>query len=172
MKHQHEDRYPLSAEDMYRVFCDRAFYEARYAKGGRYEFVEFGARGNQFIVDVRQFIALRSDTKIPALARRFVRDENVLRTTIRWNLEPDAGGERRGTHSFRIEGVPVEIDGTMRLVPVSGGCVNHIALDIRCTIPLIGGTVAAMLGERAGRTLARNQESTNRYLRERGLIPA
>lgn len=173
MQLQHEERYPLPAEDIFRVFTDPGFYDARYSGGSaRYEFLELGVRGGRFVVDVKQYLKVREGTDLPAIARPFVRAENVLRTTMAWDLAPVNGGEYRGTHSFRIEGVPVDVQGTMRLSPLGGGCVNRIALQIRCNVPIVGGKIAAMIGERAGRMLVRNEENTRRYLLDRGLTTA
>lgn len=172
MRKQHEERYPVSVEEMFRIFTDPAFYEARYSGGSaRYEFLELGTRGNQFVCDVRQYLVVDSN-RIPALARKLVREENVLHTRMVWELASGPGGERRGSHSFRIDGVPVEVKGTMRLAPEGKGCVNHIALEISCSIPLIGGKIAGMLGDRADRMLDRNYVNTCRYLKDQGLTTA
>ncbi|MFZ5756225.1 MAG: DUF2505 domain-containing protein [Pseudomonadota bacterium] len=171
MKLQHEDRYPLPVEDMFRVFTEKDFYEARYAgTDGRYEFVEFGPRGNTFVIDVKQHMKLRKGTALPAFAQRFVRDENILRTTIEWDMT--GGSERRGVHRFRIDGVPVEVQGSMRMSPAADGCRNLIELNVTCSIPLIGGQIARMIAERAGASLKKNHDSTLRYLVARGLVPA
>lgn len=171
MKLQHADHYPLPVAEMFRIFTTRDFYEARYSAGdSRYEFVEFGPRAGQFIVDVKQHVRLRAGASLPAFAHRFVRDENVLRTVLRWQLAE--GAERRGSHSFHIDGVPVTVEGTMSLAPEGAGCVNRIELQVKCSIPLIGGQIARLLGERAERTLVRNYESTCGYLRTAGLVGA
>lgn len=173
MKLQHEDRYVLPVDVMFGVFSDPVFYEKRYSGGSaRYEFLELGVRGGRFVIDVRQYLRVREGTDLPAVVRPFVRAENVLRTTMIWELAPDLAGAHRGTHSFRIEGVPVDVQGNMRLQPRDGGCVNHIDMEIRCNVPLIGGKIASMIGNRAERMLARNDENTRSYLRERGLASA
>lgn len=169
MRKQHAERYPVSVEEMYRIFTDPEFYRNRYAGGSaRHEFRQLGTQGKQFVVDVIQYWEL-DKSRIPALARRFIRDENKLDTRMTWDLAPAAGGECNGSYSFRVDGVPIEIKGTMRLVPEGKGCVNHIALEIRCTAPLIGGTIAGMLGERADKMLDRNYVNTCNYLKEQGL---
>ncbi|MFP5441437.1 MAG: DUF2505 domain-containing protein [Gammaproteobacteria bacterium] len=172
MRKQHEERYPLSVEEMFRIFTDPAFYEARYSgSSARHEFVALGTRGGQFVCDVRQHLLVDSN-RVPALARKLIREENVLHTRMVWELAAGPNGERRGNHSFRIEGVPVEVKGTMQLVPDGKGCINRIALDISCSIPLIGGKIAGMLGERADKMLDRNYVNTCRYLKEQGLVIA
>lgn len=166
----HEDRYPLPVDDMFRVFTTRAFYEDRYSRSdGRYEFLHFGPRSGRFVVDVKQRMSLRAGSELPSFVRRFVREENVLHTVMEWDLQSTASGERHGVHRFHIDGVPVDVKGTMRMSPQAGGCINRIELNVHCAIPLIGGKIAALLAERAERSLSKNYESTCAWLRTQGL---
>lgn len=171
MKLYHEDLYALPPADLFRVFTDRAFYEDRYAKSeGETEFVHFGPRGGRFVIDVRRHVRMRAGANIPAIAQRFVRDVNVLRTVMEWDLSQ--GESHRGTYRFEIERVPVEVAGHMHLEPHPAGSRNRIEVNVRCTIPLIGGTIAGMLGERAGKSLKKDYENTVAYLRDKGLVTA
>lgn len=168
---QHQERYPLAAADLFRVFTDPAFYEARYTSDRtRHEFAELGARGDQFVIDVRQFVKV-DPKRVPSLLSKLVRSENVVHTRITWNLKPNADGSYTGTHAFRIEGVPVEVKGSMRLQPAGdAACTNEIKLDISCSIPLIGGKVAGFIADKTTGALDKNYQHTCGYLKNCGLI--
>lgn len=169
MKLHHEDHYAISPAELFRVFTDRDFYERRFAKSeGETEFVHFGPRGGRFVIDVRRHVRMRAGTQVPALAQRFIRDVNVLRTVMEWDLS--RGESHRGTYRFEIERVPVEVTGHMHVEPRGAGAVNRLEMNVRCSIPLVGGKIAEMVAERARRSLERDHESTLAYLREAGLL--
>ncbi len=171
MKIYHEDIYTLAPGELFAVFTDRAFYEERYAKSeGETEFVHFGPRGGRFVIDVRRHVRMRAGAKIPAIAQRFVRDVNVFHTVMEWDLSK--GESHRGTYRFEIERVPVEVAGHMHLEPHAAGARNRIEANVRCSIPLVGGKIAEMLGEKAGGALKKDYESTLAYLRDKGLVTA
>ncbi len=174
MKLHHEGLYGIPAADLFRVFTDRAFYEGRFAKSGEdesVEFVHFGPRGNRFVIDVLRHVRMRSNANIPAIAQRFVRDVNVLHSVMEWDVSPQ-NDSWHGTYRMEIERMPITVTGRMSIEPRSSGCVHHLAMDIHCSVPLIGGKLAAMVGERAERGMKRDHESTLIYLRENRLVTA
>lgn len=171
MKLHHEDSYPLPVADLFAVFTDKSFYEARFStQGGETEYVEFGPRGGRFYINMRRHVAMKPGAQIPAFARRFVRDVNVLHTVMEWDLSK--GETHRGVYRFSIDGVPVEVTGHMHLEPRPDGCVQRVEMHVKCSIPLIGGKIAEMVAERAQKSLQKDYKSTCKYLREKGLIPA
>lgn len=168
----HDEHYPLATEALFRVFTDPAFYEERYTSDRtRHQFIELGERDGQFIIDVRQFLIV-DHARMPALLRKLARNENVLHTRMVWELKPGADGSYRGTHSLHVDGVPVNVKGSMKLVPEGAGCVNHLRLDISSSIPLIGGKIAEFIAGKAEGALVKNYQHTRRYLAARGLVPA
>lgn len=170
MKVHHEDIYPVPVDSLFEVFTDRAFYESRFSGSGELELVHFGPRGGRFVIDMRRHVVTRPDAKIPPLVKRFVRDVNVVHTVMEWDLSK--GDARRGVHRFRIEGMPLEVVGSAHLEPRPAGCANRMVLEVKCSVPLIGGKIAEMAGERAHSTLDKDYKATMKYLRERGLVQA
>jgi hypothetical protein len=167
MKLHRENAYPVAPGVLYGVFTDRAYYESALARGGdEWEFVEFGPRGKAFVVNTRRHIRLRNSASVPALARKFVREVNVMHTVSEWT---DAGdGRYTGRYSFEFEGVPVTIAGRLRIEPRGAGCVHLIDVDVDCSIPLIGGKIAAMMAERAEKSMLREYEEMCAWLRAQG----
>lgn len=170
MKVHHEDIYPVGTDVLFSVYTDRDFYESRFNAAGELEMLHFGERGGRFVIDMKRHIKVRPDARIPPIARKFVRDVNVAHTVMEWDLSQ--GASRRGVHRFRIEGVPLEVVGSMHLEPRATGCANRMVLEVKCSIPLIGGKIAEMAADRAGKTLGKDYISTLKYLRERGLVEA
>lgn len=168
MRIQQENAYPVAADALFAVFTDRAYYEAYYARAGQqYEFRHFGPRGDRFVIDVRRHVAMRAGANIPAVAKRFVRDVNVLHTVTEWRR--DEQGTHHARYSFSIEGVPVEIAGETSILPRGDiSCLHRIDVKVSCNIPLVGGKIAQMVGERAGSSISKDYEATLAYLREAG----
>lgn len=167
MKIQQSNAYDISSDALYAVFTDRAYYDAYYGRSeAEYEFVEFGARGGRFIVDVRRHVRLKPGAHVPALVKKFVREVNVLHLVMEW--KQGENGVHHGTYRFEIEGMPVDIRGSTFIEPKGTGCVHRMDVNVTCGIPLIGGKIAAMAGERAEKSLTKDYEATLRYLREQG----
>lgn len=171
-RYHHEDVYPLPVDAMYALFTERTFFEERYRLSGDLtEFIHFGPEGDRFRIDVRRHVQLKPGTQVPALARRFVREKYVLHTRLDWDNRPGLA-TRTGNYRFEVEGVPVHVTGTMRLAPQGNGSSNHVDVTVDCSVPLVGGKIAEMVGERVEATLGRDYQSTLAYLHRRGLIQA
>lgn len=171
MKIHRENTYPLPMEQLFNVLTDRAYLECSYAKNGAdCEFVECGARDGKFIIDVRRKIQINKGADIPALVRKFVRDEIMLETIMTW--EQCSGGVYSGTYRFSAAGIPVDLFGNMYLEPRDEGCVHFMDVNVKCTIPLLGGKISDLVGERVGKILQKDYENTLAYLRDAGLIKA
>lgn len=171
MKIHQENFYPLDVEQLFNVFTDKTYFEKFYSKGdGSFEFMECGERNGKFVIHVRRNIPLKKGADIPALVKKFIGDAVVLHTTMEWEKTRD--NIFRGTYRFSADGVPVEVSGSMGLEPVEGGCVHRMDVNITCSIPLIGGKIAAMAGERAEKILQKDYAKTTAYLQDAGLIHA
>ena len=166
MRIRHQNRYPVAADALYGVFTDRAYYEDYYGRaGGRHEFIEFGPAHGRFVINVRRFMRMKPGAQVPAIARKFVREENVLHIVMDWRQGEH--GIHHGTYRYAIEGVPVEISGQSFIEPAGDGCVHRIEAEVKCSIPLVGGKIAAMVGERAEKSRQKDYEAVMAWLGSR-----
>ncbi len=165
-----ENFYPLDVAQLFKVFTDKAYFKEFYSKGdGNFEFMECGERNGKFIIHVRRDIPLKKGADIPSLVKKFLGNVVVLHTIMEWeNFQKN--NIFRGTYRFSVDGVPIDVSGSMRLDPVDGGCVHRMDVNISCSIPLVGGKIAAMAGERAEKILQKDYAKTTAYLQDVGLI--
>lgn len=103
--------------------------------------------------------------EVPGFAKRFLNPLNTVEQTDEWQA-PTAKGERRGTWKVSASGVPVSVGGTLHLVAASKGrTVVEIAGDVTCSIPLIGGKLAAYVGSDVERTMHAEEDFNDSWLR-------
>ena len=69
--------------------------------------------------------------------------------TDEWRRQAD--GSWSGTFDVDVQGAPVHIDGTMKLVPDPDGSRHEVALDFQVKIPIVGGKIADWAGKNEGR---------------------
>jgi len=140
MKFRHELSYDAGPDRVFEMLADPAFREAVCAaqdvisaKVG----LERSGAGFSLTVDQQQ----RTDD-LPSFARKFAGDST--RAVQREEWEDSTGG------TLRIEtpGKPSEISGTITLRPEGSGTVEIVELDLRVKVPLIGGKLEKLLGDK------------------------
>ena len=140
MKFRHELSYDAGPDRVFEMLADPAFREAVCAAqdviSAEVELERSGA-GFSLTVDQQQ----RTDD-LPSFARTFAGDST--RAVQREVWEDSTGG------TLRIEtpGKPSEISGTITLRPEGSGTVEIVELDLRVKVPLIGGKLERLLGEK------------------------
>ena len=98
--------------------------------------------------------------EVPGFAKRFLNPLNTVEQTDEWR-PATAKGERHGTWKVSASGVPVSVGGTLHLVAAGKGrTLVEIVGDVSCSIPLVGGKLAAFVGADVERTM-RAEEGFN-----------
>lgn len=77
--------------------------------------------------------------ELPALVAKVLSPESDLQFEETWT--PDGGGYT-GKLTMDIVGQPVKMTAEFSLQPAGKGCVYQIEHVVKCSIPLVGGTVA------------------------------
>jgi len=85
------------------------------------------------------------DVELPGFAKQVLRPTNTMNQTDEWLRQSD--GSWRGTFDVVVQGAPIHIAGTMRLVPLGAQTVHEVALTVSVKIPLIGGRIADWAGK-------------------------
>ncbi|AFT70921.1 hypothetical protein B5T_02651 [Alloalcanivorax dieselolei B5] len=164
-----ERRYPVDVETLYAILTSKAFFEQRYAWGRveDYRFDAFEQTGDGALIRIVQPIAIRAD-KIPGFARRFLPTRADLTTEFRWHPAPEGG--YRAEYRFALGNVPVKVSGTMTLLPGSdgGGESRQITqVAVRSSVPLVGGKLEKLIGQRFDQALEGDYRATLRYIKEK-----
>ena len=140
MKFRHELSYDAAPDRVFEMLADPAFREAVCAAqdvlSAEVDLERSGA-GFSLTVDQQQ----RTDD-LPSFARTFAGDST--RAVQREVWEDSTGG------TLRIEtpGKPSEISGTITLRPEGSGTVEIVELELRVRVPLIGGKLEKLMGDK------------------------
>ena len=80
------------------------------------------------------------DVDLPGFAKKVLRPTNTLVQADEWRAGEDGGWD--GTFAVDVHGSPVQLSGTMRLVPGEDPCIHEVTIGVNVKVPLIGGRIA------------------------------
>ncbi|WP_173137973.1 DUF2505 domain-containing protein [Kibdelosporangium persicum] len=158
---EHRARFAAPAESVYAAVVDPAFLTDRLdALGGNNASVVNRTESAQATTfEVRQGLAAEH---LPSAVRTLLKGDLVVHRTETWR--PDG----TGTVKAAVQGVPGEIDGTMRLSDVDGGAEWVTSLTVKVSIPLVGGKIEKSIGDQVLKLLASEAAFTEKWLAHRG----
>jgi len=160
MKIKQTHKYKQDVETVYALLTNPDFVATKYdAIGSRnIEIVQYGedADGDFIMESLREI-----HSALPDFARKFLGEWNSVRQTEIWEADGDGY-----LCSFTVdaEDAPVKIAGTQVLSPVASGCVNEVNLNVTCSIPLLGGKLAKVVGGDADSNMAAEYDYTKKQL--------
>ncbi len=85
--------------------------------------------------------------RVPGFARRFVGDEIRILQEERWT------SPTHGDVTVTIPGSPGRIAGTADVVASGSGVLETVVLEISVGIPLVGGKIESLIGEKLQKSL-------------------
>jgi hypothetical protein len=94
--------------------------------------------------DVMTVEQARSSDGVPSFAKKFIGDEIVIVQTETWS-SPDRAGI-----VITIPGKPGEVTGSSRLAEADGQTTQTVDLEVRVSIPLVGGKIESMIADILG----------------------
>ena len=140
---RHELVYPgVSVDQVVAMLMTPAFREAVCDSQKHMVGHQVTIDGPRVTVDQRQ-----SADRIPGFAKRFVGDELRILQEEHWT------SPEHGDITVSIPGKPGDIRGTADVAQVGGDVVETVVLDISVNIPLVGGKIASLIGDKLVRTL-------------------
>jgi hypothetical protein len=145
-KVRYELRYDGSSpEQVYAMLSDPDFREAvcEYQRFPRRD-VTITPTSSGMDVTVDQH---RPATEVPSFARKFVGDEINIVQSESWS------SPTRGSLHVTIPGKPGDMKGTISLNAVDGGTTEVVEVDVKASIPLIGGKIEGLIGDMLGKAL-------------------
>lgn len=168
MKVERSQRYPVSADTLFDVMTDRAFYESRFAMSGidDYHFEAFDRHGNELVIRIVREVALKADS-VPGWAKRFVGKPQRLVQEFVWTCS-DAP-PYRARYRFAIGSVPVDVGGEVEIRDAGGEAEQNIRMEVDSRVPLIGGKISSFACDKVEKGLDSDYRGTMRYLERQGL---
>ncbi|MDN6320823.1 MAG: DUF2505 domain-containing protein [Marinobacter sp.] len=105
---------------------------------------------------------MTSSTEVPGMLASFHREWNQIKQEEHWFRKSD--GEWHCEFRVHIEGVPAKIKGMMKLEGTKEACTNHLTLNVRCDVPLLGKKIAAFLANDCSVKIDREYEIIQQML--------
>ena len=155
-------KYDASMETLFEHFSNPEFYVQKFeACGARnIKVVESESDEGSFEITVEREVP----ADVPGFLANFVSDWNTLTQTETWEGAP--GDEYYNELEISAAGVPVEMRGSMNLMPDGDGCVNDIEIEIKCAIPLVGKKLEQFIAADTANTLAAEYAYIREFLGE------
>ncbi|MDR3202362.1 MAG: DUF2505 domain-containing protein, partial [Bifidobacteriaceae bacterium] len=100
-----------------------------------------GSPDGPFTVTTRRTLP-RAD--LPDQVRTFLPGGLDVRQANAWEA-PGPDGSRSGTVAVDVTGAPVRVSASVRLTASDGGALLEYNVDLRVTVPLVGGRLAESL---------------------------
>lgn len=92
------------------------------------------------------------EVDLPGWAKRVVAPRNKLTEIRAWG-PPEADGSRAYTFQVKLENVPVDIRGTVRLETAPGGTRERVHIDLRAGLPLFGSRLEDLVAAQLDSTV-------------------
>ncbi|MET3963030.1 hypothetical protein ABIE44_002964 [Marmoricola sp. OAE513] len=143
---RHELRYDgATSEAVYAMLSDPAFRDAvcEFQRFPRREVtITPTAVGMDVTVDQH-----RPATEVPSFARKFVGEEINIVQSESWTSPTLA------SLHVTIPGKPGDMKGTVTLTEVDGGVTEVVEVEVKASIPLVGGKIEGLIGDMLGKAL-------------------
>jgi hypothetical protein len=139
-----EHDYAADVETVYALISDPAYIERKYvAIGGRDVAVERSERddGGCEVVTKRTVTV-----DLPGFAKKVLTPSQTTVQTETWTGAA-ADGSRRCSYGVDVQGAPGNISGSHALTPSASGCHHLIEIEIKVSVPLIGGRLEKLAAE-------------------------
>lgn len=158
-KVRYELRYDgADAEQVYAMLSDEKFRDAvcEFQRFPRREVtITPTATGMEVTVDQH-----RPAHEVPSFARKLVGDEINIVQSETWTSHTTAD-----LH-VTIPGKPGDMKGTVTLTEVDGGVTEVVEVEVKASIPLIGGKIEGLIGDMLGKALRAENKVGRDWLRE------
>lgn len=154
--------YAHALADVHAAFCDPEFYVAKFeALGDRnVQVLDSSDDEDGFFLELEREIRL----DVPGLLRGVLGEWNRLQQSEHWQAEGDGYVNHLSLDS---DLVPMDIGGTMHLTGDSEGCTNHIEMNVRATVPLVGRALEKFGADNTRKSLDAEYAFIREYLAER-----
>ncbi|MCP4872327.1 MAG: DUF2505 domain-containing protein [Proteobacteria bacterium] len=139
--------FPL--EQVLALLCDEDHIRAKYEQMGHraFEPLSWELGGEVRTMHSRRRVPL----EVPRFAKKILGKENIVEQRERW--EPVGDGTWRNTWSIDVQGSPISIAGSALLRPTTAGCAQDVTGRASCSVPIIGGKIAAFVAKDAEKGL-------------------
>ncbi len=135
--------YQAPVEAVMAMLADPEATRAKYEDMGHrdVEILECSRSDDRLVVASSRVV----DVDLPSFARKVLKPTNTMRQTDDWRAGADGGWT--GTFDVEVKGAPIQLSGSMRLVPGDGTCTHDVTITMNVKVPLVGGKIADWAGK-------------------------
>lgn len=157
MKFEETFDFDYPAEVILRMFGDKDYYLAKYARmgGDAPEVLDTREGSDEFLITVRHALDA-ANMKFPDFIKSRIGDSLYLKQTDAWQLN-----SARGRIDIDIEKAPVDIRADMHLADRDNGSRMTLAFEIKASVPLIGGKIEKAVAGPISRHTQKDLKLTN-----------
>lgn len=160
--------YDGSVEDVHRAFTDETYWRARLAESGvdvatLISMRVGGDTGDEDTVEVVTVQVINSD-KLPGMVTQLHAGDLRIRREETWG--PVAEGAAQGSVVGSIDNAPVNLTGSATLSPIAetGGARLTFRATVQVRVPIIGGKLENIIGNRLAELVAAEQRFTTEWI--------
>lgn len=157
---------PHTADEVYATMVDPDYLRARLERigGPGAGLLEHAADAGRARYRLRQGLDAED---LPSLVRRVLPGDITIERTERWTRQD------RGSYLADVEvaipGTPASAAGEMRLRDLpDGGSQLDVRADVKVSVPLVGGKIEGIVGEKVQELLAAETAFTEQWLSDNG----
>lgn len=159
IKVQHH--YNTSVDALIDTFFDAKYVAQKFSELGNENVdVSFCDRGPSKGKISFSYAAQPSDNIPPAL-KSFASGATALTQTELWKSQ-DAAWQCE--YTVTLEGVPVDMSGSMCVKATDSGCVNEVTLNIDCRIPILGTMIEEFITQDSEAQMQAEYQHTKAHL--------
>lgn len=154
-----EHKFGKSVDKVWAMYCDRAFFEKKYAATGctNVEVLDYKTSDKGFSITVRY--DSKSDAPLPDFAKKFMAERINVTQTDSWDAASKAG-----KITTELKGVPMKLSADMKLEAVGKGAATRMVWTLSCGIPLVGGKLESIIAEDVKIKSARDEQASQKLL--------
>ncbi len=132
-----EHKYNAPVDKVFALLTDPKWLEARCLALGE---LSAKVKAKKAAGGVKLSMTRRIKRELPGVVAKVLPSESDMQFEEAW--QPADGGGYSGTLTMDVVGQPVTMSAEFSLTPSGKGCVYRIEHHTKCSIPLLGGTVA------------------------------
>ena len=152
--------YNCSVDEVFRFFSNEDIIAAKYTAMGSRKFHLKDISKQSDLTKVDLLREVPASDAIPKVLKKLLGEWNKVRQSETWQVKE--GGSRFCKMSIDLEGVPVKIHGKMQLDNTENGCVNHISIEARSVVPLLGKSITSFISSEILKQLENEYQYINK----------
>lgn len=149
-------QYPISADEMFKHFCDPEYFRNLYEGTGAKEVEIIECSGGN--TKTSRLVP----ANVPSFAKKFLAEWNTVTQTEQW---VDSGNGRANTIVSEVDGAPITVNSKATLTDTADGCEFAVTAEAKVSIPLVGKKIAAIVEEDVQATMQREYEFSLNYIK-------